>query len=57
VIKLINILKEIANIYKDDSDTWTHTTNRDEVIKNFKFYKYNDISKKYVEFDIEKFNP
>lgn len=57
MIKLINILKEIANIYKDDSDTWTHTTNRDEVIKNFKFYKYNDISKKYVEFDIEKFNP
>lgn len=39
MIKLINILKEIANIYKDDSNTWTHTTNKDEVINSIKSKK------------------
>jgi hypothetical protein len=37
MIKLINILKEIAgDVYKDDSNTWTHITNSDELIQTIK---------------------
>jgi hypothetical protein len=37
MIKLINILKEITeDIYKDDSNTWTHVTSKVEVLSNIK---------------------
>lgn len=37
MIKLINILKEITEkVYKDDSNTWTHLTNKVEVLSNIK---------------------
>jgi hypothetical protein len=37
MIKLINILQEVVgSIYKDDPNTWTHATNRDEVIQSIK---------------------
>jgi hypothetical protein len=35
MIKLIDILFE-NNVYQNDNDTWTHTTNKDEVIKLIK---------------------
>lgn len=39
MIKLVDILKEINNIYQNDIDTWTHATDRVEVINTIKSKK------------------
>lgn len=36
MIKLIDILKEINDVYQNDADTWVHATSRDEVINSIK---------------------
>jgi hypothetical protein len=55
MIKLINILKEIAGeIYRDDSNTWTHVTNRLETIEAIKKAKtFWGVNEDASEFDYE----
>lgn len=39
MIKLIDILKEVAGTYRDGDNIWTHGTNRDETISTIKSTK------------------
>jgi hypothetical protein len=55
MIKLVDLLKEIAGeIYRDDSNTWTHVTNRPETIEAIKKAKaFWGINEDASEFDYE----
>lgn len=67
MIKLINILKEITGEeYKDDSNTWTHLTDKIEVLKSIKqekaFYGINEDPEEFnytinVKLSADKQNP
>ena len=55
MIKLVDLLKEVTNeIYHDDSNTWTHVTNRPETIEIIKKAKvFWGLNEDAGEFDYE----